>query len=420
MKSKEFDAVVIGAGPAGSTVATILAKAGKRVLVLERDHFPRYHIGESLLPASVPLFKRLGVADKIHESSLLKPGAVWFYGKAPVVADFTLYHEENVAFSDTEYAYMVERSLFDQILATNASDSGAEVLFGAQVREIFTGGTGRNVRGVKGEYKGSDFEITGAEIFDCSGQRALIASRFGIRSETDLQRMAVYTQIEGTPRTTKVVHGWFTGELIHDGWIWIIPLASGKVSLGVVCAIERFREAKKSPEQFFDELMLHSPLVQRSFEPGFKRDEEVHVTGNLGYSSRQFSGKGWTLVGDAAFFIDPCYSTGVHMAMYSGALAADTYLQYGHDRLEFLVAKRQYERKMREYEAVATKWVKTFYVATRNQAVKSLAPMMQCPFTLRRFGSFVGGDFDRGHTLIDLVYYGMSALEKVVPIRTNY
>ena len=223
-----YDAIVIGGGPAGSTAANIISQGGKSVLVLEREEFPRFHIGESLLPATVQIFRRLGIEDAIREHGRVKPGAVWFYGEEPVFSDFELCRDKDAIFADSGYAYMVLRSEFDNILLDAAKTSGAEVRFNAPVRDVLK--EDNQVVGVKAVVDGAEKEIRCKMVFDSSGQRALISNKFGIRKETDLRRMAIYGHIKAEALSAKVQQSWFTGELIHNGWIWLIPLPNGLIS----------------------------------------------------------------------------------------------------------------------------------------------------------------------------------------------
>jgi halogenation protein CepH len=181
------DVVILGGGPAGSTVATILADQGLNVVLLEKDHFPRFHIGESLLPATVGIFDRLGVHDDIRAHFVHKPGGKWLYGQKAVRGDFAKY-DSKATFKETPYSYLVERSTFDKLLIDRSIRAGADVRFGSEVRGVLK--EGERVVGVHGTSDNGDaFETRARVVVDATGLRAFIPASLGLREVTQPQRM---------------------------------------------------------------------------------------------------------------------------------------------------------------------------------------------------------------------------------------
>jgi flavin-dependent dehydrogenase len=366
------DAVVIGGGPAGSTVATLLARRGLSVTLFEKKSFPRFHIGESLLPASLAIFEELGVHEKIKQVFVKKPGGKWYYGDKAVFSDFGA-GPPDTSFASAPYAYMVKREEFDHILLQNAASTGVRVLEQHSVIDLVK--EGERVKGVVArDAQGSTQQYECDMVFDCSGFGAVIPNKFKLRKENRLKRMAVFGHYKCTARNEDVKNGWFVGQMVYNGWIWMIPLEPELISIGVVIPLEEFKSANQSPQEFLESYMRRMPLVKEGLSPNPQLQGKVHIYGNLGYTTSRAYGDGWVLVGDAAFFIDPCYSSGVHLALSMAKEAASLYLEgrrNGKRPVEFFA---QYEKALRKDEALVLRFVDSFYMASRNRVLKWMVP----------------------------------------------
>ncbi len=396
------DVVIIGAGPAGSTAATILAQAGRKVVVLEKDHFPRFHIGESLLPATVSIFERLGVHEQIRAAFIRKPGGKWLYGSVEVLGDFDK-SDRRSTFKGHPYSYLVERSLFDQILSDRASACGADVRFGCEVIEVVME-NGR-VCGVK--YRDDDGQIsqlTANLVLDASGLRALIPAKFGLREITQPQRMGIYAQYSARPTRDDVQTGWFVGQMFYDGWTWLLRLPDDRFSVGMVLAVDRFRQTGLSPTQLLERMVDENELLNHGMTADRQRTSDVCVTGNMGSTSKELAGPGWVAVGDAAYFIDPCYSSGVHLAMKSAEMVADIVLEQPSATKLCPESFDAYQQEMRRHEESVQHMVDAFYIASRNTSVQKMVTSLQGGYLNRRFVTFAGGDFLKNARMIRRVH----------------
>ena len=394
-----FDAVILGGGPAGSTAATLLASKGARVVVLEREHFPRFHIGESLLPATVSIFERLGVHEEIRGQFIHKPGGKWLYGEKEVPGDFAR-SDRHATFKETPYSYLVERSVFDHILIKRSAAAGADVRFGCEAVELLKDGD--RVTGVRyTDDRKKLREVHGRIVIDASGLRSFIPSRLRLRKLTEPHRMGIYAQYAARPTRDDIKQGWFLGQMFYDGWTWLLRLPEDRFSVGAVLTVDRFKRSGRTPELLLEKLVRENPLLNKGMTATRQRISDVMVTGNMGNSSEQLAGKGWVAVGDAAYFIDPCYSSGVHLAMKSAAEVADLIL--GEPGVLEPELFGGYEKGMRQHEKTVHQMVDAFYIASRNTSVQKMVTTMQGGYFSRKFVTFVGGDFDRNTSYISRV-----------------
>lgn len=314
------DVVVIGGGPAGSAAATMLARKGWHVLLLEREHFPRHHVGESLLPASLPVLEELGVLPDVQAAGFLpKWGATMVWGKDD--KPWSWYFRETNP--NNPHAYQVWRPVFDQLLLENSRAIGVEVREGHQVVDVLHKGgraTGVNYRSDAGQ----DGTAHARFVVDASGQAALMGRRKGLRQwDPFFRNLAVYGYVTGAGRLPAPDETNILIEAHPHGWSWTIPLHTGWTSVGTVMDSRHGQErlSKGRLREAFLEQLAQAPYTARLL-----RDAELvsgpQVVKDWSYTSQRLVGDGYILVGDAACFVDPLFSSGVHLALMSGVLAA--------------------------------------------------------------------------------------------------
>jgi flavin-dependent dehydrogenase len=314
------DVIVIGGGPAGSTAATMLTRRGFAVTLLERERFPREHIGESLLPASMPILHELGVLDAIEGAGFLKKwGAtmVWGAEREPWSWHF---RETNLQYP---HSYQVSRPEFDQILLRNSTTAGATVREGCRVLEVVI--EGNRALGVRYlDESGSERTLRARHIVDASGQSGVMGRALGLRQNDEhFRNLAVYGYFEGArglpePNETNIFI-----ESFEHGWFWNIPLHTGEMSVGAVVDSKYGQEqiALLGVDVFFAAQVAAAPATAAMLEEA-RLVRGPSVIRDWSYVSKDVTGPGWVLAGDAACFIDPLFSTGVHLALSSGIMAA--------------------------------------------------------------------------------------------------
>ena len=316
--------VVIGGGPAGSTAGTLLAQQGHRVTLFEREHFPRFHIGESLIPETYWVLKRLGMLEKMKRSHFVKKYSVQFVNERGKLSEPFYFVEHKP--HECSQTWQVDRSEFDKMLLDHAREQGVEVHEGVRVLEVlFEGERAVGVR-VRDE-NGAERTVRSQVVIDASGQSSMIMSRLGLRDwDPELKKAALWTYWEGAFRDG----GRDEGATIvlrtegKRGWFWYIPLHNNIVSVGVVAGYEYlFKErADRDYETIYNEEVARCPGLQPRLA-GAKRVEQFYAAKEYSYRSRRAAGDGWVLVGDAFGFLDPLYSSGVLLALKSGQFAAD-------------------------------------------------------------------------------------------------
>lgn len=311
--------LVVGGGPAGATAAAFLARSGFEVLVVERTHFPRYHIGESLLPSCLEILDLVGARETIEANG--------FQYKTGAVLDWKGEKWE-LAFGELQgrhtYAYQVERDKFDQLLLEHARASGARAIEGVAVRSLEFDGK-RPVAAILAGSSGIE-RIEFDYLIDASGRLGLMATEY-LRNRTyhdEFKNIAVWGYWKGTRRLPGDRAGAIAVGSIPGGWIWGIPLANDTMSVGVVLHRDVHSKeiaAGRSMREVYDNALRQSEFISQLLETG-TCTAELKVEQDYSYSSKQCSGEGYLMIGDAACFLDPLLSTGVHLAMYSAMLAA--------------------------------------------------------------------------------------------------
>jgi halogenation protein CepH len=352
------DVVVAGGGPAGSTLAALVAMQGHRVVLLEKETFPRHRIGESLLPSTVHGVCRLtGVSKDLEKAGFMrKRGGTYHWGANPGLWTFAFSVSPRLA-SPTSYAYQVERSKFDNILLNHARKLGADVREKSPVTQVII--DDERVRGVS--YLDSDGRsrtIHARYVVDASGNQSRIhESVGGSRQYSDFFRsIALYGYFEGGKRLPPPNSGNILSAAFDSGWFWYIPLRENLTSVGVVVRREMAEKIQGDPETALMSLIEECPIIQE-----YLRDAKRVTTGDYGqlrtrkdysYHHTRFWAPGAVLIGDAACFVDPVFSTGVHLATYSALLAARSINSALARRLDEETAFREFERRYRrEYNA---------------------------------------------------------------------
>ncbi len=320
----DTDVIVIGGGPSGSATATLLAQHGHKVTLLERDHFPRFHIGESLIPQTYHVIKRLGMLPKMQTSHFVKKFSVQFvteHGKLSEPFYFCDHKPE-----ESSQTWQVRRSEFDHLLLTNAKEHGVTVHEGARVLEVlFEGSRAVGVR-VKLE-DGGEREVRAKVVVDASGQSSMLIDKFNLRLwDADLKKAAVWTYWKGAYRDQGQDEGATIVIQTKDkkGWFWYIPLHDDIVSVGVVAAHEYLFQNRgtKDYETIYNEEVARCPGVQPRIANATRCDI-FRAQKEYSYRATKAAGDGWALVGDAFGFLDPLYSSGVLLALTSAQMAAD-------------------------------------------------------------------------------------------------
>jgi flavin-dependent dehydrogenase len=321
------DVVVIGGGPAGSTIATLIAQAGRRVVLFERERFPRFHIGESLIPETYWVLQRLNMLAKLRGSRNVKKYSVQFVSESgKLSAPFYFWDHKPQESSQT---WQVFRQEFDQLMLENAREHGVEVHEGARVLEIlFDGSRATGVR-VRLE-DGSEQTVHCPVVADASGQSSMILDRLGLREwDPKLKKAAVWTYWEGAWRGPGQDEGATLVVQIQGkkGWFWYIPLHDNRVSVGAVADAEYLlKRDTKDPEAIYFQEVEKCPGIKERIAPG-KRCAGFRIAKEYSYRSKQAAGDGWVTVGDAYGFLDPLYSSGVLLALKSGQMAADAVVE---------------------------------------------------------------------------------------------
>jgi flavin-dependent dehydrogenase len=346
------DVIVIGGGPAGSTAATILAQRGRSALLLERERFPRFQIGESMLPYSNDIFRRLGVYEKLVDGDFFPK-----YGGAFVTADgsaSTVFRFNENLEPPYKRSFHVERSRFDQLLLDHSRENGVEVREETPVSRVdLADGSRVIVETAAGEKLESRF------VIDASGHGALLAHATGRRTAVSaLKKIAFfshYRNVEHEPGRDKYN---IVIVVLRNAWFWMIPLSEEKMSVGLVIERDHAMASGLSPEETLDRTIALAPYVARRMRNA-ERTAKVFTRKDFSYRVSQLVGENFALVGDAAGFLDPIFSTGVMIAMTSATRVADAVV----DKLErgSMRALRSYESKTQTAINRYLRFIQNFY-----------------------------------------------------------
>ncbi len=316
------DVIVIGGGPAGSTAAALLAEAGRRVLVLEKERFPRYHVGESMMPFCYFTLERLGVLDEMEKHAFVRKHSVQFVKQdGQVSAPFYFFQHLDHPAATT---WQVERAVFDEMLLRNAARKGAEVREETRVLDFVHGRNGA-VTGVMAETAGRGrYEAHAPLTIDCSGRDALLLRKKGWRRrDPRLNKIAIWTLFKGAKRDRGLDEGATTVAYLDGrGWFWNIPLRNDIVSSGIVAGRDYLYRGTRNPAEIFAREIEENAWVRDHLCDG-EQFGEYWVTGEYSYRGERCAADGVVLAGDAFAFLDPVFSSGVFLALKSGEMAAD-------------------------------------------------------------------------------------------------
>ncbi|MEO8585616.1 MAG: NAD(P)/FAD-dependent oxidoreductase [Acidobacteriota bacterium] len=376
----EVDAVVCGGGPGGSTFATLMARMGHSTVVFEREKFPRFHIGESLLPWNVPLFERLGVLSKLQTSGFQVKRGARFYHQGSSLTRPVLF--ANGVDSDHPSSFQVKRAEFDTLLLDHARESGAAVFEETRVTEVLFTTDGKRARGVNVLLKGESAPRTvdAKLVVDATGRDALLSRHLGGRRRDPLlDRSAAFAHYDTFRRAEGPTGGDIVIVTTPEGWWWLIPFSDGSVSVGIVMPSRRFKERKGTVDQLFEESVRAAPEV-RELLAGSTRTMDVQAIADYSYATPRISGDGFCLVGDAACFLDPVFSTGVLLAMSSAELAAEAASRALRakgrvDANDFRRFERTYRGAIRQFERFVHGFyephvLETFYTPAPNARIE--------------------------------------------------
>jgi len=356
--TENFDVVVIGGGPGGSTAATLLAMQNYRVLLLERDKFPRYQIGESLLPSTIHgICKILGLSEELKKAGFVrKLGGTFRWGVNPEPWTFAFSTASTISESSA-YAYQVERSKFDNLLLKNAANNGVEVREQHSVKDVlFNSGRACGVEFV--DASGNARVAAAKYIVDASGNQSQVYKKVGERVYSKFfQNLALFGYYENGERFPPPRDGNIFCAAFNEGWFWYIPLSATLTSVGAVVAKEHADRLKLGHEEAMKQFIASCPEISRLLSKAQRVTEGIYgqlrIRKDYSYTNDRFWVPGLVLIGDAACFIDPVFSSGVHLATYSALLAARSINSVLADEMDenrcFDEFEKRYRREFRNF-----------------------------------------------------------------------
>jgi len=313
----DCDVLVVGGGPSGSTVAAMLQRRGYRVIQLEKDRHPRFHIGESLLPCNLPIMEELGVLEKVRELGVLKLGADFPSGEGK----YQTFHFRRALGHSPPHAFQVKREEFDQMLFEHARENGVDAREGVKVEKVEVDGVGK-VSAVAHDAAGNTLTIRARYFVDASGRDTLLGNALKLKRKNDKhQSAAIFAHFRGVEHRPGEDAGNISIYNFKHGWCWFIPLRDRVMSVGCVCWPEYLKQRRGRNEAFLLDTLKMMPDAWARMAAA-DMTSEVRVTGNYSYTCARMAGPGWVMVGDAFAFVDPVFSSGVYLAMHSGKQAA--------------------------------------------------------------------------------------------------
>lgn len=394
MTKREYDAIVIGGGPGGSSASTFLAKKGYSVLLLEKERFPRFHVGESLIPGVLDLLWELGVDEAVEDAGFIhKPGG----NLASQRGEYVKFHLDLVADQLRKpYSYEVLRSEFDKLLLDHSRAHAVEVREGYKVEGVLME-NGRAFGVAYCSARGREGQAYAPMIIDASGRDTLLASRLRLkRKDSTLNKVSVFAHFTRVERDSGRDEGNLIIALFRHGWFWIIPLAGEATSIGVVVDASYAKAFPGGVAALFGDTIRQCPFVADRMRAA-TQVTKLYVDSNLAYRSKRLAGDGYILVGDAGVFIDPIYSFGVYLALKSGKMAAER-IDHAFKTGDFSAATfRPYEEAIQREVDVVFKQVYAWYRFIGDERrVERLVPLMIRFTSIRRnFTMLFSGMYDQ-------------------------
>lgn len=379
------DVLVIGGGPAGSTVAALLATQGRKVVLVEKAQHPRFHIGESLLPANVELFEKLGVREQVEKIGMPKFGIEFVSPDH----DYRTCVEFGQGWDKSlSYSWQVRRSELDEILFRHAAARGATTLENCRVRDVEFDADGATVSAELADK--TPHQWRARFVIDASGRDTLLANKFKIKDKNPKHNSsALFGHFTGAERLEGKKEGNISICWFAHGWFWFIPLADGTTSIGAVCWPYYLKSRNKPLKEFFFDTIALCPGLAARLKNATLVDDAVHATGNYSYVARHSAGERYLMLGDAYTFIDPMFSTGVYLAMHSAFDGAETVAAVLDRPAEAAAARAAFERSMRKGPSVY-QWI-IFRVT--NPTIRDMFMHPMNPFrVLEALMSMLAGD----------------------------
>jgi flavin-dependent dehydrogenase len=388
------DVIIIGGGPAGAAAATFLVRTGYRVALFERERFPRFHVGESLIPGASDLLAELGVEEEIERAGFMRKFGGRLISPHGHTIKFDLGNiQEHLR---KPYTFQVLRSEFDKILLENCKRAGVDVAEGAEVIDVLAA-DGRVQGVVVASEAGGSRRVTAPVVVDATGRDTLLATRFALKQPVaTLTKASLYAHYEGVARETGRDEGALTVAMFRHGWFWMIPMTPRLDSIGVVLESEYVRNRASGLEAFFDESIAQCAFVATRMTHA-RRVTRVHAIPTLAYIAREFVGDGFLIIGDAAGFLDPIFAAGVYFALKAGKLAAQQIHEAFQGGGPSRAALLPYEQRLRREIHVVLGQIQGWYrLMDREARGDGLIPLMSRFGTLRRsFTYLFSGQYDR-------------------------
>ena len=406
-----YDVAIIGGGPAGSVAGALLARAGRRVVVLERDKFPRFHIGESLLPFSMQAFTRLGLHEKFVRAGFMEKFGGEMYGACG--GDGVKFYFEDGFRSQTDRSYQVTRADFDKVLLDHAAESGAEVREETSVEKIDFSDEAATL--AISRKNGAPDEIRARYVIDASGRNSILGAKFKLKNNYEhLQKVSVFAHYDGMSRAegrdgtlTRMVRA-------LDRWFWVIPLTATRTSVGVVLDGDVFKKSGLSAEDFLQQAIEEQPVLMETMREA-ERVTPVRTAADFSYRSTRLTGDRWMLAGDAAGFIDPVFSSGVFLAVLGGEQAADVL----HEVLDRPAKRKKlfarYERHINNAMDVYLRFVDAWYSKEFIEVFLHPQDIFQIPPAVNAvLGGNVGDSFAIKWRM--WIFYMLVKLQRYIPL----